>query len=405
VDNSGQISAPGTLQAGAVIVPEPPRVPDQDLGELARQHGLKLSGARPSLARYVAMLWQRRHFIVGYATARNVSMYTDAKLGQIWQVLTPLLNAGVYYLIFGLLFQAARGVQNYPAFLVAGVFVFAFTERSIVTGSNVMRANLQLIRALYFPRASLPLAYVIVELQQMLIGMVVLIPIMLIYGEYPSWYWLLIIPTMLLQTMFNTGAALIVARLGGSIADVSELIPFFLRITRYFCGVMYMVTTLPAVVPGWALKVLSLNPPAVFISLVRVALCFALPSSSVRALFGSRALRLYLRDNDAFLACAVCLARRGKRKAQMRNVDTMGWAFAIGSDVGLGLLSIWQLTKGQTDDLALALVQNVQLHSAARCVAADDAGQFTGILDRLTVHRGDDRDGNRLQRGSTRTCR
>ncbi|HEX7163161.1 MAG TPA: ABC transporter permease, partial [Trebonia sp.] len=221
MDNSGQISAPGTLQSGAVIVPEPPRVPDQDLGEFARQHGLELSGARPPLARYVAMLWQRRHFIVGYATARNVSMYTDAKLGQVWQVLTPLLNACVYYLIFGLLFQAARGVQHYPAFLVAGVFVFAFTERSIVTGSNVMRANLPLIRALYFPRASLPLAYVIVELQQMLVGMVVLIPIMLVSGEYPSWYWLLVIPAMLLQTMFNTGAALIVARLGGSIADVS----------------------------------------------------------------------------------------------------------------------------------------------------------------------------------------
>jgi teichoic acid transport system permease protein len=272
VENSGQISAPGSLQAGTVIVPEAPRVPDQDLGELARQHGLKLSGARPTLLRYLKELWQRRHFITGYATARNVSMYTDAKLGQIWQVLTPLLNAGVYYLIFGLLFQAARGVQNYPAFLIAGVFIFAFTERSIVTGSNVMRANLQLIRALYFPRASLPLAYVIVELQQMLIGMLVLIPIMLISGEYPSWYWLLLIPAVLLQTMFNTGAALVVARLGGSIADVSELIPFFLRITRYFCGVMYMVTTLPAVVPGWALKVLSLNPPAVSISLVRVAL-------------------------------------------------------------------------------------------------------------------------------------
>ena len=66
------------------------------------------------------------------------------------------------------------------------MFVFAFTERSIVTGSNVMRANLQLIRALYFPRASLPLAYVIVELQQMLVGMVVLVPIMLISGEYPE---------------------------------------------------------------------------------------------------------------------------------------------------------------------------------------------------------------------------
>jgi teichoic acid transport system permease protein len=199
-------------------------------------------------------------------------MYTEAKLGQLWQVLTPLLNAGVYYLIFGILFEASRGVQHYPAFLLAGVFVFAFTERSIVTGSNVMRANLQLIRALYFPRASLPLAYVIVELEQMLVGFVVLIPVMLVSGEPLTVYWFLLIPAVLLQTAFNIGAALVVARLGGSLADVSELIPFILRITRYFCGVMYMVTTLPAAVPNWGIKLLSLNPPAVYISLVRVAL-------------------------------------------------------------------------------------------------------------------------------------
>ena len=268
----GQLSAPGRLESGAVVVPETPRIPDQPLGELAAEHDLKLSGARPSLSAYLAMLWQRRHFIIGYATARNVSMYTEAKLGQLWQVLTPLLNAGVYYLIFGVLFQASKGVQHYPAFLLAGVFVFAFTERSIVTGSNVMRANLQLIRALYFPRASLPLAYVIVELQQMLVGFVVLLPVMLVSGEPLTVYWFLLIPVVLLQTAFNIGAALIVARLGGSLADVSELIPFILRITRYFCGVMYMVTTLPAAVPVWGIKLLSLNPPAVYISLVRVAL-------------------------------------------------------------------------------------------------------------------------------------
>ena len=271
MDNSGQISAPGSLQSGSVIVPEAPRLPDRNLAELAAEHGLRLSGARPTLLSYIMTLWQRRHFIVGYATARNVSMYTDAKLGQVWQVLTPLLNAGVYYLIFGLLFDQARGVAHYPAFLVAGVFVFAFTERSIVTGSNVMRANLQLIRALYFPRASLPLAYVIVELQQMLVGMVVLVVIMTISQQYPSGHWLLLVPAVLLQTLFNTGAALIVARLGGSIADVSELIPFFLRISRYFCGVMYLIITLPAALQTWEKQVLSLNPMAVYISLVRVA--------------------------------------------------------------------------------------------------------------------------------------
>ena len=245
MDERGKISAPGALNEGAFISADTPLLPDEPLGALAKRYGLKLSGARPTLREYVTTLWGRRHFIVGYATARNVSMYTDAKLGQLWQVLTPLLNACVYYLIFGILFEQSRGVEHYEAFLVAGVFVFAFTERSIVTASTVMRVNLQLIRALYFPRASLPLAYVIVELQQMLVGMVRALRHRAGHGEPLTWYWFLLVPAVLLQTLFNTGAALIVARMGGSLADVSELIPFFLRITRYFCGVMYMITTLP----------------------------------------------------------------------------------------------------------------------------------------------------------------
>ena len=273
MDERGKLSAPGGFLDGATVSADAPRLPGEPLEQLAARHNLRLSGARPTLRQYISMLWQRRHFIIGYATARNVSLYTDARLGQLWQVLTPLLNAFVYYLIFGKLFEQSRGVEHYEAFLVAGVFVFAFTERSIVTGSNVMRANLQLIRALYFPRASLPLAYVLVELQQMLVGMVVLIVIVIAYGEPLTLYWFLLVPAVALQALFNIGAALIVARMGGSVADVSELIPFFLRITRYFCGVMYMVTTLPITnLPGWVGKVLTLNPPAVYISLVRVAL-------------------------------------------------------------------------------------------------------------------------------------
>jgi teichoic acid transport system permease protein len=112
---------------------------------------------------------------------------------------------------------------------------------------------------------------VIVELQQMLVGMVVVTVVMLISGQYPTFYWLLLIPAVLLQTLFNTGAALIVARLGGSLADVSELIPFFLRISRYFCGVMYLIITVTAGRPRWVQQILSLNPMAIYISLVRVA--------------------------------------------------------------------------------------------------------------------------------------
>jgi teichoic acid transport system permease protein len=217
-------------------------------------------------------VWQRRHFIAAYATARNVSMYTEARLGQLWQVLTPLLNSAVYYLIFGVLFQQNRGIKHYIAYLVIGVFIFAFTERSIVVGSTVMRANIALIRALHFPRACLPLAYVMVELEQLLLSMLVMFAIVLGDGEPLTGYWLFLVPALALQATFNMGAALIMARLGAGAQDFSQLIPFLTRIWRYFCGVMYSIASLPATLPEWAKDVLSLNPAAVYITLTRYAI-------------------------------------------------------------------------------------------------------------------------------------
>ena len=274
MDDRGRLTAPGSLLNGTARAPsdEGPSDGSSDLAALAAQYGLRPSSARPSLASYLVLVWQRRHFIVAYATARNVSMYTEARLGQLWQVLTPLLNSGVYYLVFGILFQQNRGISDYIAYLVTGVFIFGFTERSIVVGSTVMRANIALIRALHFPRACLPLAYVLVEFQQLLASMVVLFAIVLSTGQPLTWYWLFLVPAMVMQATFNMGAALILARVGAGAQDVTQLIPFLTRIWRYFCGVMYSIASLPATLPEWAKDVLSLNPAAVYISLTRYAI-------------------------------------------------------------------------------------------------------------------------------------
>jgi teichoic acid transport system permease protein len=276
MDDRGRLTAPGSLLDGTVLAPEDDAPPEGNgsLAELAARYGLRPSSARPSLVSYLRLVWQRRHFIVAYATARSVSMYTEARLGQLWQVLTPLLNSAVYYLVFGILFQANRGISHYTAFLVTGVFIFGFTERSLVVGSSVMRANIALIRALHFPRACLPLAYVLVEFQQLLVSMLVLFAIVLGTGEHLTWYWLFLVPVLVMQATFNMGAALILARVGAGAQDVTQLIPFLTRIWRYFCGVMYSIASLPATLPEWTKNVLSLNPAAVYISLTRYAIMY-----------------------------------------------------------------------------------------------------------------------------------
>ncbi|HEY1620626.1 MAG TPA: ABC transporter permease [Streptosporangiaceae bacterium] len=271
----GRLSAPGMLlqgegyTIGGVLTAE---LPAENLAEYATTHGLRPSAARPKIPAYLRQLWRRWSFIMAFATARNIAMYTEARLGQLWQVLTPLLNAGVYFLIFGLLLKVSRGVPNYLAFLVTGVFVFNFTQRAFISTSSVIINSLPMIRALQFPRAALPLAYVMVELQQMLLSMGVLAVIVLCTGEPLTWYWLLVIPALLLQTVFNVGVGLLVARLGSQVNDFSQLLPFLLRTWMYLSGVLFSIATLDVRTHRWMVALLEINPVALYITLIRNAL-------------------------------------------------------------------------------------------------------------------------------------
>ncbi len=235
--------------------------------ELAAQHGLAPSAARLPFGAYIRLVWQRRHFITAFATSRTATLYSGARLGQLWQVLTPLMNAAVYYFVFGVLFNTQRGVENFEAFLVTGVFVFTFTQRSVTAGARTISGNLGLIRALHFPRAALPLASTIVELQQLLVSMVILCGIVLLTGEPITWHWLLVIPVLVLQTVFNTGLSLAIARVGAKVPDISQLLPFVTRTWLYLSGVLYSIPD--RLSPGPLRDVMMANPAAVYIELVR----------------------------------------------------------------------------------------------------------------------------------------
>jgi len=264
---------PGTLTDDLVTPDVSDISPDEPLAELAAKYKLRPSAARPGVFAYAGQLWARRHFIVGFATARNVAMYTEARLGQLWQVLTPLLNAAVYYLIFGKILNTSRGIPDFTAFLITGIFVFNFTQRSFITTSRVITDSLPLIRALPFPRACLPIGYVLIELQQLVMSMVVLTAIVLATGEPLTWYWLLAIPALLLQAVFNVGMGLFLARLGAGADDFGQLMPFLVRTWMYASGVMYSISTITTLQKHPALSyILQVNPAAVFISLVRDAI-------------------------------------------------------------------------------------------------------------------------------------
>jgi teichoic acid transport system permease protein len=240
--------------------------------ELIARYQLRRAGARPGIVDYTRELWGRRHFIVAFSTANNAVGYSASFLGQAWQLLTPLLNAAVYYLIFGVLLHTKRGVHNYVAFLVIGIFIFTFTQSSLLGGSRAISANVGLTRVLHFPRAVLPVSSTLVALQRLVYSLVVMLPIVLITGERPRWQWLLLIPAIALQLMFCLGLAFFIARIGAKVPDTSQLLPFLIRTWLYVSGVFYSIQAFAADHPRWVKVILEVNPGAVYVEVVRAAL-------------------------------------------------------------------------------------------------------------------------------------
>jgi teichoic acid transport system permease protein len=240
--------------------------------QLAAQYGLTSASKVPSLKDYLKSTWRRRDFIAELADARSTQQYSDSLLGRIWQLITPLLNAAIYYLIFGILLGTSKGIENFTAFLVAGVFVFNFMQVTVTAASASIPKNNRLIKAIHFPKLVLPLATVVQQIQQYAVSLIVLLVIVLATGEPLTLMWLTLPIVLAMQILFTTGFALILARWGARSRDINQLLPFFTRTWRYVSGVFFSITIFTATMPDAVGAALLLNPGAVYIDLVRDSL-------------------------------------------------------------------------------------------------------------------------------------
>jgi teichoic acid transport system permease protein len=243
-------------------------------------------------------------------------------------------------------------VTKYIPFLVIGIFFFYFTQRSITQGAKSVQASMSLIRALHFPRATLPFSYTIVELQQLFAAMGVLLVIMLTFSEYPAWSWFLIIPVLLLMLIFNMGASLVVARIGAFVPDLSQLLPFVLRTWLYFSGIMFSMYALAGKMPFWAIRLMGANPGSVYVELARRAL---MPSyrQDLHHMTLKAAAKCSAPIQDGLAAPALSKAIKAHTEACRQHAalvsmsDRTVWLYAVGWAVLAFVAGFWYFYRAE----------------------------------------------------------
>ena len=273
-------------ESGPSAPPAPPAPPAPleriyDEGSVKRavlDNDLEQIGVRPRLTTYFREMWRYRPLVQVMAVSKAEAENQNTYLGQVWSLVSPTINALVYVLIFGFLLKIGReGIENTIAFIVVGVFMFRFFERSVMAGAHSLQKNMNLVRSVQFPRAVLPTAGVLAELTMLLPALVVMCVISYLSGFLPvagkvtiDWYWLLLFPAVLLMWVFSTGCAFISARLVAQTPDVDNLLPHVMRILMYASGVIFSVDRFVSQF-SWGF-LMEYQPVAVYLYLVRSSL-------------------------------------------------------------------------------------------------------------------------------------
>ena len=211
----------------------PPPGPDTD--------GRFAVGRPTPLGTYLRDLWHRRDYLLRVPVEDLRVQHAHTLLGNLWLLLNPALQVGVYLLVFGVLIELDRGVDDYLAFLTVGVFVFHQAQRTVSAGARSVVANVGLIRALRFPRAALPVGSAIGQLLSFAPVLVVMLIVTVAHGNAPDLRWLALPGLLVALTAFGLGAGLAAARANHTYRDLENLLPFLFRLLFYLSGVLYSV--------------------------------------------------------------------------------------------------------------------------------------------------------------------
>lgn len=205
--------------------------------------GLTPIGVRPRLGEYLAQLWGRRHFIWMDARHRVATQNSRNRLGSVWLILKPMLDAAMYFVVFALILKITRGMENYPAFIIIGVLMFRSTMRAISQGPSQLVSGKAMIRAFIFPRAALPISAEIRESLQMVYTVTIMVVMIMVVPnhEQPELTWLLVPVIFVFQFFLNLGISLFMARVGFIFPDTTQFMSFAGRFLMYGSGVIFPI--------------------------------------------------------------------------------------------------------------------------------------------------------------------
>jgi len=218
-----------------------------------------------------------RDLLVALA-GRDIKLrYKQTLLGVAWVVLQPLLAAGIFTFVFGVIAGMKSTGPSYFAFSFAGLLGWTAFSSTLSKASASMVGNAHLVSKVYFPRLVLPLSTLGSTLLDFAVSLLVMALLLVVYRTVPSAA-VLLLPLWLGAILcLALGLGLAAAALTVSYRDVQYILPVIIPFLMYASPVAYEVTAAPEHVRF----VLYLNPMTALLEGLRWSLLGGNPAGMV----------------------------------------------------------------------------------------------------------------------------
>ena len=205
-----------------------------------------------------AELWRSRELGYFFVWRTIKIRYKQTLIGAAWAVIQPIATMLVFSLFLGKLAKVPSGGLPYPVFYFSALLPWSYFSGAMQTITNSVVEQQHVVTKVYFPRLLLPIASVLPGLLDFAIGLVVFLPMMLLYHLVPG-RGILMLPVFLILALATAlGIGLWLAALNSLYRDVSHVVPFVLQIWMFISPVVYPASLVPA---RWRL-LYGLNPMA-----------------------------------------------------------------------------------------------------------------------------------------------
>lgn len=204
--------------------------------------------------------------LIRLMVARDLKVrYRNSVLGFIWCLLNPLLMTAVFTFVFSIL-MGNKTIKDYPVFLLVGILAWNFHQVATMQAVGSIVANSGLVMKVYFPREVLPISVVFSNAVNFVLALIALFALIFAY-HIPLSMSLLLLPIILIvQLVFASGIALILAAVTVFYRDVEIIMETILLAWFFLTPIFYRMQD---VFPAYTRLMYILNPMASIIAAYR----------------------------------------------------------------------------------------------------------------------------------------